>query len=109
MLLTFQNVLDTPVDGKEGNIGSLQDLLFEHRSWHVRYLVVDTGSLFGKRQILLVPGILTRVDGDGTGLTIPVTRGQANAAPDIDERRPLSRQKEYELARHFGWQPYWQR
>jgi hypothetical protein len=108
MLLTFQNVLDTAVDGKDGNIGSLQDLLFERKSWHIRYLVVDTGNLFGKRQVLLVPGILTRVDWSGTGLTMPVTRQQANEALDIDECRPLSRRKEHELARHFGWQPYWQ-
>jgi hypothetical protein len=109
MLVVFQNALDTPVDGTDGNLGALQDLLFDCASWDIRYLVIDTGSLLGKRHILLVPGVAQRLDWDGEGLATPVTQVQANKAPSIEERRPLSRQKEFELARHFGWQPYWQK
>jgi hypothetical protein len=108
MLVLFENALDTPVDGTDDNIGALQDLLFDGTSWDIRYLVIDTGNLLGKRHILLVPGVAQRLDWKGEGLATPITQAQANKAPGIDEFRPLSRQKEFELARHFGWQPYWQ-
>ncbi len=39
----------------DGNLGSVVDVCVDERSWTVRYLVVDAGSWFPDRWVLISP------------------------------------------------------
>ena len=46
MLHLAQKIAGATVSGTDGEIGTLEDFYFEEAGWHVRYLLVDTGSWF---------------------------------------------------------------
>jgi hypothetical protein len=44
------------IGASDGKIGSVADLLFDDRTWRVRWLVIDTGTWLPGRKVLLHPG-----------------------------------------------------
>jgi uncharacterized protein YrrD len=55
MLHLAQKVAGVTVSGTDGEIGTLEDFYFEETGWNVRYLLVDTGSWFSGKRVLVSP------------------------------------------------------
>ena len=50
MLRTAGDLKGVTIEAMDGDIGSVQDLYFDDRTWTIRYFVVDTGTwLLGRR------------------------------------------------------------
>ncbi len=81
------------------------NLLFDDRSWVVRYLVVETGGLLQGRRVLLPPTVVRRRDWPQRRLRVPLTHEQIEASPDVDVDKPVSRQKMLELDNYPAWAP----
>jgi hypothetical protein len=90
----------------DGEIGTLEDFYFEEDRWVVRYLLVDTGKWLSGRRVLLSP---MSVSGEWNMAEIPValTRDQVWHSPEFDHLQPISRQRESQLLRHYGYPDYW--
>src|SRR6478672_7693729 len=86
----------------------VKDFYFDDQHWAVRYLVADTGSWLAKRQVLLAPHSLGRLDQAGNVLRVNLTRKQIEDSPPIESHKPVSRQYEEEYYRYYGWPYYWQ-
>jgi hypothetical protein len=95
------------IEASDGRIGSVGEFLFEDTSWIVRWLVVDTGHWLSGRKVLLPPSALGEPDPSLRQFPIKLTMQQVKDSPDIDTDRPVSRQHETHLYRHYGWNPYW--
>jgi sporulation protein YlmC with PRC-barrel domain len=52
---TLSDLRRVTIEAIDGNLGSVVNLCFDARSWTVRYLVVDAGSLFPERWVLISP------------------------------------------------------
>lgn len=102
MLYNAKNLIDQKIQAMDGNLGNLDDFYFDDRTWVVRYLVVDTGNWFEGRQVLLSPVVVQNPDMLSRNLMVNLTRDQIRNSPDIDTRRPVSRQNEAE----FVWPSY---
>ncbi|HSF57103.1 MAG TPA: PRC-barrel domain-containing protein, partial [Candidatus Binatia bacterium] len=50
------------IGAKDGDIGSVEDFLFDDKLWTVRYLVADTAKWLPGRRVLLSPIALGRVE-----------------------------------------------
>ena len=50
------------IGAKDGDIGSVEDFVFDDKLWTVRYLVADTAKWLPGRQVLLSPIALGRVE-----------------------------------------------
>ena len=61
MLHLAQKVAGVTVSGTDGEIGTLEDFYFEEAGWNVRYLLVDTGSWFDGKRVLLSPSVARRL------------------------------------------------
>ena len=55
MLRGVSDLRRLTIAATDGNLGSVVDLCFDDRSWAVRYLVVDAGSWFPDRWVLISP------------------------------------------------------
>lgn len=44
MLQSFKKVLNSALHARDGKIGQLDDLLFDDKTWVIRYIVVKTGG-----------------------------------------------------------------
>ena len=62
MLRSLYVMLDYHIAAKDGEMGRVEDFLFDDESWTVHYLVVQTESPFGKRNVLILPFALGQVD-----------------------------------------------
>ena len=84
MLHLAQKIAGVTVSGTDGEIGTLEDFYFEEAGWNVRYLLVDTGSWFDGKRVLLSP---SAVQGDWgrTGVYVNLSRDDVRNSPALDD------------------------
>jgi len=107
MLHPAQDIKGFAIRATDGDIGQVQDILFDDDHWTVRYLVVDTGTWLPGRRVLISPFAIGRLVEDDQVLTIASTREQVEQSPDVDVHKPVSRQVEAAYARYYGYPFYW--
>jgi hypothetical protein len=95
------------IAARDGAIGSVDDWLFDQRSWTVRWAVIDTGRWLPGRRVLLPPQVLGTPDVWQRAFAVDLTRQQVEESPDASLDEPVSRQHEIALYEHYGWSPYW--
>lgn len=108
MLRSIKQLYGNKLGASDGDLGQVKDFYFDDQNWAIRYLVADTGRWLPKRQVLLSPYSLGRLDQHDQVLHVNLTRKQIEASPSIDLHKPVSRQYEEEYLRYFGWPYYWQ-
>ncbi|MBN2432336.1 MAG: PRC-barrel domain containing protein [Acidobacteria bacterium] len=94
----------TAVDGKAGKV---DDFYFDGLSWVIRYVVMDTGSWLTGRKVLVAPEALEQPDWEFRRIPSRLSQKQIEQSPSVELDKPVSRQKEEEVLRHFGWNFYW--
>jgi PRC-barrel domain len=107
MLRSVKEILGYTIRATDGEIGQAHDLYFDDQAWTVRYLVVDTGNWLSGRRVLLSTACLGQPDWKQRIFPVMQTQYQIEHSPHVDTDKPVSRQKEEELARYYGWTPYW--
>jgi sporulation protein YlmC with PRC-barrel domain len=103
MLRSLDSVLGSSILATDGEIGKVYNVLFDDRTWGVRYLVVETGSWLARRKVLLSPAVLGRSDWTEKRIPALLTREQVRNSPDVDADQPVSRQQELAMIRHYSW------
>ncbi|QOY85505.1 PRC-barrel domain-containing protein [Paludibaculum fermentans] len=107
MLRSLSSLIGSTIHAEDGNLGHVHDFLFDDRGWRVRYLVVETGSWFSSRQVLVAPAAAGQPDWDQRILPVSLTMDQIRNSPDVDTARPVSRQEEIAISEYYGWPTYW--
>jgi hypothetical protein len=108
MLLSLISLRKYAVAARDGDIGAVHDFLFDDEFWTVRYLVVDTGRWLPGRKVLLSPRVIGAPAWHELKAPVDLTREQVQSSPDIDTNQPVSRQRQMDLHRHYGWPFYWE-
>jgi len=108
MLRSIKQLYGNKLGASDGDIGHVKDFYFDDQNWAIRYLVADTGNWLPKRQVLISPYSLGRLDQAEKVLRVNLTRAQIENSPSIDLHQPVSRQYEEEYYRYYGWPYYWQ-
>jgi hypothetical protein len=107
MLVAAKQIHGCSIEGANGTVGTVKDLLFDGQSWRVRYLDVDTGHWLPGRRVLLSPEVIRAPDYAARRLATPLTKDQVENSPSLQSHLPVSRQMEIGLARYYGWGMYW--
>jgi len=107
MLIAAKQVCGCSIEGADGIVGTVKDLLFDGRSWTVRYLDVDTGRWLPGRRVIFSPEVIQAADYAARRLVTRLTKEQVEDGPSFHRDLPVSRQREIELARHYSWGAYW--
>lgn len=107
MLTPFKNLRDCTLAASDGDIGKVREFYFSDENWRVRYLVVETGSWLSGRGVLIIPDVLGEVDAQSGAIAVNLTQEQVRNSPPLDSDKPVARQHEEELHRHYDWNPYW--
>jgi hypothetical protein len=92
---------------RDGEIGELEEILFDDRRWTVRYFVVRTGGWLWGRKVLIVPAVVTGFDEAAARLDVDLSREQIENSPPLESHLPVSRHYEHQYYQYYGWQPYW--
>jgi hypothetical protein len=107
MLHSVENLHGFAVEGTDGQIGQIRDAYFDDRAWAIRFLVVETGPWLEGRKVLISPLAIGEIDWTRQVLAASITREQVRRSPDIDTRKPVSRQHEVEQYGYYGYPYYW--
>ena len=107
MLRNVKHLRGCAIHATDGEIGEVDDLYFDDEDWEIRYLVVATGGWLANRRVLIAPAALGHPDWPGKALPVALTRAQVEGSPDIDTRKPVSRQHEAAYLAYYGYPYYW--
>jgi uncharacterized protein YrrD len=107
MLIVGSSLVGYGIEAHDGELGTISDFLFDSRSWGFRWLVVETGSWFSERKVLIHPSAIENVDHGAGSLKLHLTRQEIQDSPGIAMDQPMSRQKEVLLYDYYGLDPLW--
>ena len=107
MLRNVKDLRGYAIRATDGVIGHVDDFYFDDEGWAIRYLVVDTGRWLPDRQVLISPVLIGHPDWSARLLPVFLTKAQLKSSPDIDTKRPVSRQHEAAYHGYFGYPYYW--
>jgi uncharacterized protein YrrD len=108
MPLNVKQVQEYTIQATDGGTGKVDELYFEENTWTVRYLVVDVGSWLSSEQVLLSPAAIEDISSKEKTLSVAFTREQVKNSPGVNTHKPISREREIALHKHYEWEPYWQ-
>jgi hypothetical protein len=91
----------------DGEIGSIEDIYFDAKSWHVRYVVVDTDHWLTGRQVVIGPQAVIEARWSEKRLLVNLTKAQVEGSPDVSLDPPVSRQHEIAWHRYYDYPFYW--
>lgn len=107
MLRSMNQMAKFSILASDGEVGSINDFLFDDERWAIRYLVVDTGGWLTGRTVLISPHAVKRVAWEERSVHVGLSKEQVRSAPDIDTAKPVSRQHEASLLNYYGYPYYW--
>jgi hypothetical protein len=108
--MLFRNVQlfsEYTILAEDGEIGKIDDFLFDDTTWTIRYLVGDTGHWLPGRKVLLSPTSVKESHWESQQFAVNLTRDQVRNSPDINTAKPVSLQHQIQLHDYYGWPYYW--
>ncbi|WP_447969190.1 PRC-barrel domain-containing protein [Nitrospira sp. M1] len=107
MLRSLDRIRGYTIQARDGDIGQAKDSYFDDREWIIRYLVVDTAKWLPSRLVLISPTSVGQPDWKTERVPVNLTKDQIERSPGIEIDKPVSLQKESQLARYYRWPAYW--
>ncbi len=107
-LISIGDLEGYTIQGVDGDLGIVKDLLFEDKTWAVRYVVADTVKwLPASRKVVLSPVAVDNPDKENAILPVKLTQEQIKQSPSLENHQPVSRQYEEKLFNYYGYAQYW--
>lgn len=107
MLITTNELRGRPVLATDGNLGRVEDFLFDDQNWVIRYMVTKTGTWLSNHLVLLSPHVLIKLDSKAKVVRVRLHRRQIEAGPPLELHLPVSRTYEEQHYQYFGLPAYW--
>jgi len=87
--------------------GRVEDFCLTTEDWVIRYLMIDTRAWRAGRRVLVAPSWLEEVNWREQVLVVGLTEQQIESSPAFDPAKPITREYESGLYRHYSQQGYW--
>jgi sporulation protein YlmC with PRC-barrel domain len=95
------------IKAKDGELGKVSEFYFDDHTWSIRYLVVETGTWFDERKVIIPHASLGLTDWKSQTFQVNLTMDQIRNSPDFESKKTVSRQNEIKLYTHYGLPIYW--
>lgn len=106
-LRSIREVIGYHVSALGGEIGHVEDFLFDDASWQIRYAVIDTKNWWPGKRVLLSPQWIKRVGWKNKTIYTSLSQDRIRKSPKWDPDQLVNRKYELELHKHYGYAPYW--
>jgi len=107
MLRSVNSMIGYSILARDGELGKVGEFVFENKVWTIRYFVVEAGGWLSSRKVLISPIALGKLDWQLQTFLVNLTIEQIRNSPEIDTEKPVSRQLEADLFKHYQWPVYW--
>ena len=95
------------IEASDGEIGHVEDFVIDQGTWKIRYLEVKTRNWLPGKMVLMSPEWVEKVSWPESNVSVGLSRETIKSAPEYIESRPITRDYENLLHRHYGRAPYW--
>jgi hypothetical protein len=106
-LRSCNEVYGYQIEATDGEIGKLDDLIVDDRTWIFRYAVVDTRKWLPGRRVLVAIPWARSVSWARSRVQIDLTKEEIKGSPEFDARKPINREYEAVLYDYYGRPGYW--
>jgi hypothetical protein len=110
MFTSFATLIKIPLVKTDGEEHQVCSLLFDDRSWTIRFLIADAGSWLSRRQVVIRTCAIDGPDWTKKVIAANLTHQELIGCADISSVKPVSQQQQLALKKHFGWpdsEPRW--
>jgi uncharacterized protein YrrD len=94
------------VAARDGDIGHIDDLLFDDSDWTLRFLVVDTKNWWPGKKVLVAPAWTRGIDWSEQKLHVATERDTIKQAPEYESGMEIDQKLERRIFQHYGHTPH---
>ena len=95
------------IQAADGEIGHVEDFIIDDETWAIRYLLIDTGSWWPGKKVLISPHWIERISWSESKVFVNLSCEAIRQSPEYTEESLLTREYETGLHRHYNRQGYW--
>ncbi|MGH9717082.1 MAG: PRC-barrel domain-containing protein [Candidatus Acidiferrales bacterium] len=106
-LRNSEEVSGYKVTARDGEIGRVDDFLFDDKSWKIRWAIINTDGWWSGKRVLMSPRWIREVNWRDRRIHVGLSREQVKKSPEWNPEKPVSRKYELELHKHYQLPPYW--
>ena len=106
-LRSCKEVISYHIHASDGDIGHVESLLIDEKTWAIRYMVVNTSNWWVGRKVLIAPLWIEDVRWPDQSVSVNMTRDAIKGAPLYDASKELNRDLEIGLHEYYGRSGYW--
>jgi uncharacterized protein YrrD len=92
---------------RDGDLGHVDDFLFDDHTWTLRYVAIATRNFWPGKKVVIPPQWLARVNWCASKVRIDHPREEIRAAPEWDPAASTERDYEERLHAHYARPGYW--
>jgi hypothetical protein len=106
-LRSGNTVLRYHIQAVDGDIGHVQAILIDERTWAIRYLIVNTSNWWLGHEALIAPQWIEEINWATSKIVLPFKRESIRDAPPYDPHAQLDRSQEARTYAHHKREGYW--
>ncbi|MDB5049608.1 MAG: PRC-barrel domain protein [Fibrobacteres bacterium] len=89
------------IRAQDGEIGHVEDFLYDDNNWAIRYLVVDTRNWWPGKKVLIPPSWIGEIRWVDRAVDVDAMREDIRQSPAYDPSHPITLDFEMQLARYY--------
>jgi len=101
-LRSWNTVARYYVHATDGDIGHVEAMLLDERSWAIRYLVVNTSNWWLGHPVLIAPAWIDHISWAESMVLVDLTRQSVKDSPPFVPTAGLEPEQESRLREHYG-------
>ena len=101
-------VIQYHIHAADGDIGHVQGMLVDEKSWAIRYLVINTSNWWLGHEVLVAPEWITDVSWKERTVVLDLSRQAIKDSPHWDPALLPDRPQEAKIYQHYGRKGYWE-
>ena len=95
------------IQALDGDIGDVVDFVVDDETWAIRYLIVDTGTWWPGKKVLVSPQWIERVSWNESKVFVNLDRKTIKESPEYTDASLITRDYEIGLHGHYSRKGYW--
>ena len=106
-LRSTHDMLGHKIQALDGEIGTVEDFIIDENTWTIRYLVVNTGSWWAEKKVIISPRWIERISWDELKVFVSLSCETIKQSKEYKDPAQLTREYETGLYLHYHRSGYW--
>jgi hypothetical protein len=106
-LRSCKEVTGYHIQGRDDDVGHVEDFLVDDDTWLIPYLVVDTRNWLPGRKVLIAVNWLSSVRWADASVHVDLTREEIKNSPEYNPSEPVTSEYIERLKEHYGGVARW--